>query len=79
MLVALRYERVEVVRPEEGMLVGVLEDEIYLGPMLRRCVRLDGAATLISEGSNTGAITRFAVGDRVGLRWEPGTALALGN
>jgi hypothetical protein len=47
--------------------------------MLRRCVRLDGGATLISEGSNTGAITRFAVGDRVGLRWEPGTAIALGD
>ena len=78
-LVALRYERVEVVRPEEGMLVGVLEDEIYLGSTLRRCVRIDGGATLISEGGNTGAIMRFALGDRVGLRWEPGTALALGD
>lgn len=78
-LVALRYERVEVVRPEEGMLMGVLEDEIYLGSTLRRCVRIDGGATLISEGGNTGAITRFALGDRVGLRWEPGTALALGD
>lgn len=76
-LVSLRYERVEVVEPAQGFLSGVLEDEIYMGPTLRRSVRLDGGLVLISEAGNTGAAERFTIGGRVGLRWSPGTALAL--
>lgn len=76
-LVSLRYERVEVVDPTDGMLIGMLEDEVYMGPTLRRSVRLDAGVSVISESSNTGAVQRFAVGERVGLRWAPGAALAL--
>ena len=76
-LVSLRYERVEVVHPAEGLLSGVLEEEVYMGPTLRRSVRLDAGLSVISEAGNTGAAQRFALGARVGLRWEPGTALAL--
>jgi spermidine/putrescine transport system ATP-binding protein len=76
-LVALRYEKVEVVPAVEGLLEGVLEDEVYMGPTLRRAVRLDPGPVLISESGNTGAVARFALGDRVGLRWAAGAALAL--
>ena len=76
-LIALRYERVEVVDQSSGLVNGVLDDEVYMGPTLRRSVRLDSGLMLISEGSNTGAMQRFSVGERVGLRWAPGAALAL--
>lgn len=76
-LVSLRYERVEVVDPDEGILRGVLEDEVYMGPHIRRTIRLESDLSVISETSNTGTAPRFAVGERVGLRWPLGAALVL--
>lgn len=76
-LVSLRYERVEVVDAADGILTGVLEDEVYMGPTLRRAVRLDTGLSVISAGSNTGEEQRFAVGERVGLRWSPSAVLVL--
>jgi spermidine/putrescine ABC transporter ATP-binding subunit len=76
-LVSLRYERVEVVDAADGILTGVLEDEVYMGPTLRRAVRLDAGLSVISAGSNTGAVQRFALGERVGLRWSSNAVLVL--
>jgi len=76
-LVALRYEKVEITPPGEGMLDGVIEDDVYMGPSLRRSVRLDAGPVLQSESGNTGIVARFAAGDRVGVRWAPGSALGL--
>ena len=75
--VALRYEQVELVSPDDGLLQGTLEDVMYLGAGWRRTVRLDGGGMLVSESSSLGAVTRFTVGARVGLRWESAAALAL--
>jgi ABC-type Fe3+/spermidine/putrescine transport system ATPase subunit len=76
-LVSLRYERVEVLDPVDGILIGMLENEIHMGPALRRTVRVEAGVSVIPESSNTGVMQRFAVGERVGLRWAPGAALAL--
>ncbi len=76
-LVALRYEKLELVPPGEGLIDGVLVDEVYMGPTQRRSVRLDAGPVLLSESGNTGVAARFAIGDRVGLRWAAGAALAL--
>lgn len=75
--VALRYEKVELVPPPEGLLQGILEEEVYLGAGLRRSVRLADGSTLVSESGNTRASERFTVSDRVGLRWDAAAALAL--
>jgi spermidine/putrescine transport system ATP-binding protein len=86
-LVALRYEKVEVlpataaVTPRrdarDGDLDGALVSETYLGATIRYEVQVAGGLLLLADAGNTGVTRGVAVGDRVRLRWSLDSATVL--
>lgn len=69
-LVALRYEKVEVTAPGDG-LEGVLEEETYMGPTIRRRIRLSASVTLVSDAPSSAGQPEIAPGAPVSVRWAP--------
>ena len=71
--VALRYEKVEVAPTPAGTgqagLKGVLEEESYMGPILRRRVNLGAMGTIVSDAANNGRQDELRPGNRVQVRW----------
>jgi len=72
-LVALRYEKVRVTEASLGIggpaLEGILEEEIYMGSVTRRRVRLPSAGIIVSDASNDGFEARLKPGDPVKVHW----------
>jgi spermidine/putrescine transport system ATP-binding protein len=72
--VALRYEKAEIVPATElnagvAALDGTLEEEAYMGPVIRRSVNLGPLGTIVADAANTGRQESLQPGDRVRARW----------
>lgn len=75
--VVIRPEKVSL--SDEGMLSGQIEEIIYIGTDTRYIVRLPNDAVLTVRDQNLDLTSgrQYAIGDQVGLKWNPDRALVL--
>ncbi|HEX3954862.1 MAG TPA: ABC transporter ATP-binding protein [Stellaceae bacterium] len=69
----LRPERVRVgdaARGSANRFDGVVEQAVFVGDASRLTIRLDGKAAVTAKVSYTGAVSRYAPGDRVPVGWD---------
>jgi spermidine/putrescine ABC transporter ATP-binding subunit len=78
-VVALRYEKIELSRTEEqcGSSVATVAEETYMGASVRRRLVTEHGVSLISETSNTSA-PGLGVGARVTFGWDSDSPSVLG-
>jgi len=78
-ILALRYERVEVVpaTAEATGLEGTILSEDYFGPTLRRVVDLGAMGRILADMANNGREASLGTGARVRVRWAPDSLAVL--
>lgn len=75
----IRPEKITLSDASEGLLCGFVESAVYMGESTRLKVRLEGGQEISVLEQNVGPANsaRDRTGQRVGLRWEPGSAVVL--
>jgi len=80
----VRPEAVMLVAPEQGWLTGTVTSTVFLGNEVRAEIRLDSTGDAATQTTSAttfiarcGRERRLALGDRVGLHWEPARARVL--
>ncbi len=71
--VMLRYEKVEIVsggsETDGTAQRGTLLEQTYMGPTVRRRIKIEGLGELIADASNADSLPELKVGAPVVVRW----------
>ena len=73
-VLGLRYEKITIAPAAEGALTGTVVLATYMGAATRFEIAVGEGVTVIADVANRPGTSSVAVGDRVGVAWDPAAA-----